>query len=203
MDLSRPYYGVAPGLHGRVLVALADALEPLSGREVARRAAGSARGTARVLDFLREQGLVQREERPPAAAYLLNRQHLLAPAVGLLSDVRGRLFARMTERIEGWPVTAENVTMFGSAARGDGGADSDIDLLVVRRDAVDAIDEGWDRQVAALAEDIANWTGNAAHVVEYRSEELRVAASDGLPLIAALLAEGIHLYGVPLRTLVR
>lgn len=201
MDLSRPYYGVAPGLHGRVLVALADALESLSGREVARRAAASARGTARVLDALCEQGLVQREERPPAAAYLLNRQHLLAPVIDLLSDVRGRLFARITDRVEGWLPTPENVTMFGSAARGDGGTSSDIDLLVVRPDEVDPGDERWNRQVTALGEQIVSWTGNAARVVEYSSEEVRAAAVDGLPLIAALLEEGVHLSGVPLRTL--
>lgn len=203
MDLSRPYSSVAPGLHGRILVALADALEPLSGREVARRAAGSTRGTARVLDLLREQGLVQREDRPPSALYRLNRHHLLAPAVNLLSDPRERLFRLVAEHVDEWVLLPHDVTIFGSAARGDGSTSSDIDVLVVRRDEVDADDERWDRQVAEMEERVTSWTGNKTRVVEYSLGELREAAADALPLIAAVLEEGICVHGPPLRELVR
>jgi predicted nucleotidyltransferase len=59
------------------------------------------------------------------------------------------------------------VGIFGSAARRDGGEDSDIDLLVVS-DAADVSEHG-----AELAANVERWTGNPTHVITVGSTDLR------------------------------
>lgn len=56
--------------------------------------------------------------------------------------------------------------MFGSAARRDGDASSDIDVLVV------SDDPGLDDRVDELAEQIRRWTGNRALVIGRTPKEI-------------------------------
>jgi hypothetical protein len=61
----------------------------------------------------------------------LNRDHLAAPAATLLADLRLELWKRLRETLSGWTEKPVHAAVFGSAARGDGGPESDIDLLLV------------------------------------------------------------------------
>jgi hypothetical protein len=63
--------------------------------------------------------------------------------------------------------------VFGSAARGEMRANSDIDLLLVRPDKCDR--ERWDELVSGLAADITEWTGNDTQVLEFTESEVRKA----------------------------
>ncbi|HUR22368.1 MAG TPA: nucleotidyltransferase domain-containing protein [Acidimicrobiales bacterium] len=77
------------------------------------------------------------------------------------------MFDRIRRHAAGWPDAPQLVGIFGSAARRDGGDDSDIDLVVVS-DATDASENG-----AALAANVERWTGNATHVITVGSRDLR------------------------------
>jgi predicted nucleotidyltransferase len=85
--------------------------------------------------------------------------------------------------------------MFGSAARRDGDADSDIDLLLVRSDDIDANAETWVTQRHELAQAVERLTGNAVQVVELSTAELAKAVRRKEPLISQLRADGIVLAG--------
>lgn len=199
MNLSNPINSVIPGGHGVVLTILARTDRPLTGRRVAELAAGQL-GKSRVNEVLGElaqAGIVAAEEHPPAKLYTLNRAHVAADAVVALTDLRGQLVARIRAALATWRPAPESAWLFGSAARGDGDAKSDIDVLVVRPDAVDGDDPGWLLQVADLSTRIREWSGNEASVMEYAACELAELAMSGERLVEEVRRDGIHLAGSP------
>jgi len=167
MDVGHPETALAPGLEGEVAVVLAKARRPLTGREVARLARrGSQSAIAATLRRLAQHGLVDVQEAGRSLLYTLNTEHLLAETVLALGGLRSELVARLRAAIATWDPPPESACLFGSTARGDGGIASDIDVLVVRPDAVDEENEHWREQVEELASAVERWTGNRAAIVE-------------------------------------
>lgn len=200
MDLRQPLSLVSPGAHGKVLRVLLRAGEALSGREVARRADLSQAGAARVLAVLVGDGLVQRSDHPPAALYRMNRDHLAYRPLTDLDELISRLIERITAEVDGWPRKPVGVFLFGSLARGEADRESDVDVLVVRADAVPDLDPGWEAQLSALERAVERWTGNPARVVEYGVRELSQGIGDAL--LATLRDEGLSVWGPALRELI-
>lgn len=197
MDLSRPYSAVTPSLDGDVLAVLARTTKPLTGREVARLSRrGSPRGTLDALDRLAVQGVVRREEAGRALLYTLNRDHLAAPAVEILAGLRVELVRRLRAAIAEWRVAPIHSSLFGSAARGDGGVESDIDLFFVRPDGVEAEDRGWRRQLADLERAVTSWTGNPAALMEVEGAAIARLRAEDAPIVASLQADAITLSGL-------
>src|SRR5262247_3692319 len=95
-----------------------------------------------------------------------NRGHLAAPHIGALANLRSDLIARTRAELDAWKAGAEYVALFGSAARDDMRADSDIDLFVVRPARIDADDDGWRAQVDKLTRHVTAWTGNDTRIIE-------------------------------------
>jgi predicted nucleotidyltransferase len=156
MDVSMPITTVAPSLDGPVLAVLAATTAPMGLAEVhARAGRGSKSGIRSVLLRMVQEGLVH--EIP--GGYVLNRDHLAAAAVEILATLHGELASRIRRTVEEWATPPQLVGLFGSAARRDGDAGSDIDVLIV----ADALD--LDDHVDELAEQILRWTGNRAHVI--------------------------------------
>ncbi len=156
MDVSMPITTVVPSLDGPVLAALAATSGPMGLAAVHERAErGSKSGVRSVLLRMIDEGLVL--EVP--GGYVLNRDHLAAPAVQLLATLHGELTNRIRGAVEAWPTHPTLVGLFGSAARRDGDASSDIDVLVVSEDP------DLDDRVDELAEQIRRWTGNRAQVI--------------------------------------
>ncbi len=67
------------------------------------------------------------------------------------------------------------LVVFGSFARGEASADSDIDFLAVRPEDVDA--ERWSDAFGSFATKVRRLTGNPVQVLEYDLDELRRRAS--------------------------
>jgi predicted nucleotidyltransferase len=163
MDVSMPITTLVPSLDGPVLVALAATTSPLGLADLHSRAGrGSKSGVRSVLLRMVDEGLVL--EVP--GGYVLNRDHIATPAVDLLANLHGELAGRIRAAVAEWPTSPELVGMFGSAARRDGDASSDIDVLVVSDapDLDDCVDE--------LAEQIRRWTGNRAQVIGRTPKEI-------------------------------
>ena len=197
MNLSNPINSVIPGGYGVVLTILARTDRPLTGRRVAELAAGQL-GKSRVNEVLGElarAGIVAAEDHPPAKLYTLNRSHVAAGAVVALTDLRGQLVVRIRAALAAWRPAPESAWLFGSAARGDGDAESDVDVLVVRPDTVDGDDPRWLFQLADLAAGIHEWSGNDASVMEYTARELDELAVSGERLVDEVRRDGVHLAG--------
>ncbi|HEV2953143.1 MAG TPA: nucleotidyltransferase domain-containing protein [Candidatus Dormibacteraeota bacterium] len=196
MDLTAPYAIICPSLDGPVLEVLAHTTRPLSGREVARLSRrGSERGVRLTLHRLADQGLVTTLEAGRGSFYTLNRDHLGAPLVEQLMHLRSDLIVRLRETIEGWLIKPSHVSLFGSAARGDGNALSDVDLLLVRRSEVASEDSGWRDQLNGLAADVHRWTGNNASLVEVSSDQLLATLRREEAIVSSLRSDAIVLFG--------
>lgn len=202
MDVSKPYTAICPTLDSEVLAVLAGTTRPLTGREVARLTGRTAhRGVAEVLARLVEHGLVERREAGRALLFTLNRDHLAAPAVEVLAGMRAELLHRIHNLVGAWKIAAVHVSIFGSTARGEGGTQSDIDLFVVRPDAVSEDDPRWRAQLDVLSEKIERWTGNRASIAEAAEAEIELLLREDRPILAELRSDAISIDGADIPAL--
>jgi predicted nucleotidyltransferase len=200
VNLSEPMLSVVPGVTGAVLAVLARTTEPLTGRTIAGRVKprASQKGVANVLAHLVEAGIVDRVDKGRSALFTLNRDHISAEAVVELASLRQVLLSRFGEAIAAWAVAPVSATVFGSFARGEGGPESDIDLLLVRPPDADG---QWGEQLTDLTLRARRWTGNPLNVIDIGTEELAALAEE--PFVINATAEGITVAGMPLRRALR
>ncbi len=203
MDVSRPFAAVSAGVEADVLVALSGSTARRTGRELARLSGRSVTGVQHTLDRLVDEGLVHRIEAGRSFLYSLNRDHLLAPAVEIMATALWELVCRLQVLIADWAMPPFHASLFGSVARGDGNAASDIDVLVVRAKDIEPEDPRWRGQLDELADRVFSWTGNHAGIVELAEADLPRLLEDRPPVIEEIVEEGIDLSGLPIQEMVR
>lgn len=196
MDVSRPYGVISHPLDSAVLHVLAGTTQGLTGRRVARLTnEGTQEGVRKALGRLVDEGVVEQQEAGNAILYQLNRRHLAAPAIERLTDLRRVLLTRLAEAFGEWGIPPLHASMFGSAARGDGDSSSDIDLFVVRPGAVNADDRTWRAQIERLTDDVKDWTGNHANVVDISESDLADLRRRRPAIVDSLEADALRLAG--------
>lgn len=197
MLLNRPFEVVTPTVDGDVLQVLAGAEARFTvGQLHDMIGTHSYNGVKKALLRLVQQGIVTAELSGTVRTYQLNREHLAAPAVLALASVRGVFLERLRATFGEWAQPPVFAALFGSAGRGDMRADSDIDLFLVRPDALDPeLEAGWHRDTDRLQRETTAWTGNDARVVEMSLTEVRAGLAADDPLLAAVRAEGRILHG--------
>lgn len=223
MDLSDLTRAVTPTLDGPVLAVLAAAGKPLTVGQVARLAArGSEIGIRRSLARLVEQGVVRATLMGRTQVHELNREHIAADVAALLAGLRPALWERFRTELGSWQVRPLFAAVFGSAARGDGDAASDIDLLLVhpplpgekkparisptmQAQITDALAQllvsnpkadaahQWQQQVDQLRDRVEAWTGNALQVVDLSFHDWRRPTDQHRLLLAEIERDGIDL----------
>jgi len=120
-----------------VLRVLAAQGSPVSQRELARRAGVQVRSAQQAVDLLVSLGVADRVVGGRDHLVSLNRRHWLFPAVVALFDAEAEQFREVRERLQSWARSGgrrravESVVIFGSGARGDDTAASDLDVLLV------------------------------------------------------------------------
>jgi hypothetical protein len=135
--------------------------------------------------------------------HTLNREHLGAAAVLALAEMRSELWRRLRGLLAEWDVPVVHASVFGSAARADGDAASDIDIFLVRPGTVDEADPAWTDQVDDLRSRVTQWTGNPAGIVE-QGEHVFDELPNGRqapPVLQEILRDGIDIAGTPARRL--
>lgn len=198
MDLTRPISSVIPSAYGPVLQALVGAGMPMSSRQLATLVHGSV-GRSRVNTILGEltaSGIVRCTSHPPSLLYELNRDHVAAPYIEGLANLRSTLLHRMRSEAQGWAVPAVAVWLFGSAARGDGAVDSDIDVLILRADDVDLDDAQWCSQVDDWSHVVRLWSGNTCSVLEMSLSEFFEAVETKQRIVNELKHDAVGIAGI-------
>ncbi len=202
MDLKSPISTVIPSLDGPVLQVLARADEGLSGRQIHKLAGqGSVAGVRLVLQRLAATGLVHVDDAGNSLLYRLNRQHLTAPAVEFLADLRAVLINRLSDELAAWRLAPIHASAYGALARADGDLESDVELLLIRPDDIDAADPLWNEQAGRLMQTVVDLTGNPAHLFELSRTELANHLATSTPILNDWLHPTLHLSGLPLTAL--
>jgi predicted nucleotidyltransferase len=226
MDMGDPTRSITPTLDGPVLAVLARSGRPLTVGEVAAETArGSEIGVRRCLARLVEQGLVTATEMGRNRVHHLNRDHVAAPVATTLADLRNELWRRMRKDLVSWRPKPHYACVFGSAARGDGDVDSDVDILLVhppfpgdhkpprKTNMLDTMTAfmtapisasrteaaRWPRQIDKLRAHVLLWSGNPLQVVNLSFAEW-VGRQQDTALMAEIKQDAIELVGTPLGT---
>ena len=204
MDFQRPVETLIPGATGRLLAALArvDAELPIS---TLASVAGVGRTRASgLISELSGLGLVDRREIGRTTMVRLARDN----AAGSLLDRLGHLQSVVTEQLRLMAAEVDPaplaLVVFGSFARGEANADSDIDVLAVRPD--DATSDRWVDALATFATKARRLTGNPVQILDYDLAELRRRANPraktGTAFWEALRRDGVILAGASVDELV-
>jgi predicted nucleotidyltransferase len=196
VDLSRPWALIRSPNDMDVLRVLRGTTRPLTGREVARLVRSGSQPTINAcLRRLSAEGLVHAEKAGSAYLYTFNREHLAAPAVELLADLRTELARRLRDEVAAWQIAPIHLSIFGSAARGDGDTQSDIDLFIVRPRTITVEDSRWREQLARLADRVLAWTGNHAGLSEISETDTRRLRRERPPIVEELGRDAITIAG--------
>ena len=122
-------------------------------------------------------------------------------AVGRFTDTSSAgptsSFGRRMSRLPA--VSLVHASLFGSAARADGDADSDFGLFLVRPGTVAEEDETWQHQTDELTNAVVAWTGNPLSIIEFSDERVIEMTRDAL---APRLDDSVLLRGVSLAKVV-
>jgi len=186
MDFVRPIEAVIPGVQGRVLAVLAETSAELNLRTVARLSGVSLAQVSRVLPGLVELGLVERREVPPSSLFRLVPEHVAAVPLVSLARARDGAVEEMGHAAAALAVAPVSVIVFGSFARGEADAESDIDAVFVRPASLDESDEVWSASV---------------EVLEVGSDEIGARLRSKQPVWHDIRREGIVVHGQALNKL--
>ncbi len=193
MLLQHPFAAITPTLDGAVLEVLARADAEFTGGQLHRMIPGASEsGVRKAAKRLVEQGLVLAEQTGPAYRFRLNRDHLLAPAVIDIAHANAQLHTKVRDHVATWPTPPDAVVLFGSAARGQMTAASDLDVLVVA-EPNDLLDEA----AGQLAQTLTALTGNDTRIVHMTADEIRDAFERGDNFMTRVVADAQMLYGPP------
>lgn len=185
MDFGEPFGGLMPGARGATLAVLLRTGAPLTGRRVHalvadRHSLGAVQQALRDLDRL---GLITTEAVGRAGVHRINEGHAaIAPLRSLASPIE-MLTCVVEETVRG----VEAVIVFGSVARGDAHADSDVDLVVIAPEA-------WDGR-AELQQQVHDRLGNDCDVLHLTGDHFKLAPEDREPVVSEILRDGIALVG--------
>jgi predicted nucleotidyltransferase len=190
VNLSDPLNDIVPGARGQVLAVLTQLERSVTARALARHAEVSPQAALDIAMDLAEAGLVKVDRVGRSLMIALNRKHLMADPLIAMASARARLVEQLVQELSAWKDLA-GAWLFGSAARGDGGRESDIDVVLVARHSTESAQ--WLSATARLADLASSWSGNTLQLVEYTNATLATLIREGSALIRALREEGIEL----------
>lgn len=160
-----------PGAQGRVLAVLAETTAELNLRTIAQLAGISQAQASRLLPDLVALGVIERREVPPASLFRLVPEHVASRALLTLARSTDTVLDEMGRLAEALPHPPMSVIVFGSFARREAVAGSDIDVVIVRPADVDEDEDAWSASLESWRRDVRRLTGNPVEVLEVSADE--------------------------------
>ncbi len=124
--------------------------------------------------------------------------NLAARVLLSLAELRHTLLDELRESARKLDPAPANVTLFGSFARGDDDAASDIDVVVVHPSAISEDDAAWSESISGWEQSVRRISGNAVNRIEVSEDEVPNLMRSRRPLWQAIRQEGVVLQGRPL-----
>jgi predicted nucleotidyltransferase len=202
VDFGAPVEAIIPDAQGKILGALARTTGELSTRALADLSGVSIAHTARTVRRLVDLGIVERRLAPPTALLKLARHHLAAHAILSLADLRHTFEEELRESALRLDPPPTAVVLFGSFARGEDDAASDVDVLVVRPRVIDEDEPRWVESMAQWESHVQEVSGNALNRIEVAQVEVPSLLQSRRPLWQAIRREGTVLQGLPFAELI-
>ena len=187
MRFGEAFGGLIPGARGEVLAVLLRTGVPLTGRQVHALLSDqfSLWSVQQALAALVGLGVVESQTVGRAMIHSINEDHYAIGPLRVLLDPYAALRDTVRDAVGS---SASAVVLFGSVARGEAIADSDIDLVVLAP-------PDWDGR-SELQEAVRARIGNDCDVLVFTPEEFaRLAASGDEPVVSDILADGVVLLG--------
>jgi len=185
----------------RVLRALIPLKGGVSGREVARLA-GVSRAAMGALDELVDMGVVVRREATGQHLYSFNRHSYFAPPLSsLFQSEEARVqevFTVLRNSIV--PDLVLSLFIFGSAARGEAGPQSDFDVLAVVESG-NRVEPAYEA-LSEISEPMREQFGLRLSPVVLTLTDLEKRHTEGDPFVHSALADVVHVHGIPPHELV-
>lgn len=176
-----------------VLRTLGRATEPLTGREIARRAALSHTAVHEALSHLWKFGVLDLAPgRRGSSRYSVRSSHaLIAEILSPMFRFEETLLERLSAAVALQCPPGSSVIVFGSAARGEDGPDSDVDLLALVPSGSDL------RALEERMDTLDTWRtlGRRVFVLVWTPEMMRRAKREGSPILSEIEREGRALVG--------
>lgn len=180
---------------------LAETTAELNLRTIARLAGVSPAQASRVLPDLVRLGLVERREAPPSALFAMVVDNIAARAVRALSRSREVVLEELGTLAGQLDPAPASVIVFGSFARGEADASSDLDVVFVRPAEVGEDDERWSAAVDAWRAAARRLTGNPVEVLDVAQGDVSRRLRSRKPLWADVIRDGITVHGSPIEDL--
>ena len=171
VDYSRPVEAVIPGATGRLLAALArvEAEVPVS---ILASIAGVGRTRASgIIGELSDLGIVECREVGRTVLVSLARHSVAGELIDRLAHLGSEVIARLRALASELEPAPETLLVFGSFARGEADANSDLDILAVRSPAADP--DKWAAALSVFAEQARELAGGPVQVLDYDLDGLR------------------------------
>lgn len=194
----RPVQAVIPGTQGRILAVLAETTAELNLRTIARLADVSPAQASRVLPELVRLGMVERREAPPSALFRLVEENLASQLVRSLSRVRDATLNELSRQAKEIIPAAISIIVFGSFARGEAIAESDLDLVVVRPSGISEDDNVWAAAVEEWRRYAVRMTGNQVEILEVDIDSIGRLLRGRSALWNDIIRDGVVITGAPL-----
>ena len=184
MNFGEPFGGLVPGARGAVLAVLLRTGAPLTGRRIHALVTGHSLGAVQqAIRDLDRIGVITTETIGRAGVHRINENHeAIAPLRSLASPIE-----MLTRVVRDAASGVEAVIVFGSVARGEAHAGSDIDLTVIAPEA-------WDGR-ADLQQAVHERLGNDCDVLHLTRKDFARAPEDREPVVAEILRDGLALVG--------
>lgn len=187
MRFDAAFGGLIPGANGAVLAVLLRTGSGLTGRQVYGLVGDrfSLWSVQQALASLVGLGVVESRPVGRAMVHTINEEHYAIQPLRVLLDPFAAL--REVVKLSVGPGVAA-VILFGSVARGDATADSDVDLAVLASSE-------WEGR-SDLEDAVRARLGNPCDVLVFTPEEFsRLAGGGEEPVVAQILADGVVLFG--------
>ena len=200
----RPVEAIIPGATGRLLATLSRVEAELPVSTLASIAGVGRTCASGIIGELAALGIVERREIGRMVMVSLARHSAAGEVIDRLAHLGTEVMARLRSLAAELEPAPETLLVFGSFARGEADADSDLDVLAVRSPSADP--DKWATALSVFAEQAHELAGNRVQVLDYDLDDLRRKAGPkakvGRDFWTALRRDAIVLAGSQLDDLI-